>query len=36
MEFGMDLLGTLLVFVVPLIVLAAVALWFLERGSNGG
>jgi lipopolysaccharide export LptBFGC system permease protein LptF len=31
-----DFLVTLLVLVVPLAVFAAVALWLIERDSNGG
>ena len=35
-ETDVDFLNTLLVFVVPLVVFAAIALWVIERNSNGG
>ena len=35
-ETDVDFLGTLLMFVVPLVIFAAIALWVIERDSNGG
>jgi hypothetical protein len=36
MEFDMEVFEALFIFVAPLVVIAGIALWIIERGSNGG